>query len=123
MAAFQRAGSTAISRLIAKGRDLAHGGEARWKRGATVSQRNKEVRAWDENHPRPDPSEFVRAILPSLGSVPLQRMMEVTGLSLRYCSLIRRGLRVPHPRHWSKFAQLLNQSKHDSAVKLYMDPS
>jgi len=24
----------------------------------------------------------------------------VTGLSLRYVSLIRRGDRTPHPRHW-----------------------
>jgi hypothetical protein len=26
-------------------------------------------------------------------------MMQATGLSLRYCSLIRRGY-VPHPMHW-----------------------
>jgi len=61
------------------------------------------VREWDEKHAQPDPNEFVRAILPSLLGVPIQRMVEATGLSLRYCSLIRRGLRVPHPRHWSAF--------------------
>jgi hypothetical protein len=26
-----------------------------------------------------------------------------TGLSLRYVSLIRRGERTPHPRHWQAF--------------------
>jgi hypothetical protein len=27
-------------------------------------------------------------------------LMDATGLSQRYCWLIRRGERVPHPRHW-----------------------
>lgn len=36
-----------------------------------------------------------------LQGVPLSAMMRATGLSLRYCSLIRRGLAVPHPRHWA----------------------
>lgn len=107
VAAFQRAGSTAISRLIAKGRDPAHGGEARRKRGATIGQRNQEAQEWDGKHARPDPSEFARAILPGLRGVPIERMVEVTGLSLRYCSLIRRGLRVPHPRYWEALKSLV----------------
>lgn len=36
--------------------------------------------------------------------------MEATALSLRYCSLIRRGLQVPHPRHWGALAQLGHES-------------
>jgi hypothetical protein len=32
--------------------------------------------------------------------VPLARIVAFTGLSLRYASLIRRGEKVPHPKHW-----------------------
>jgi hypothetical protein len=33
--------------------------------------------------------------------------MQATGLSLRYCWLIRRGERIPHPRHWAVPASVL----------------
>jgi hypothetical protein len=38
-------------------------------------------------------------------SVPLSRLQHATGLSLRYVSLIRRGERTPHPRHWRRCAR------------------
>jgi hypothetical protein len=38
--------------------------------------------------------------------VPLSRLAKATGLSLRYCALIRRGERMPHPRHWEGFRAL-----------------
>ena len=52
---------------------------------------------WDREHPdRADPSEFACTILPGLQDVPLSALMKATGLSLRYCSLVRRGLRMRH---------------------------
>ena len=30
----------------------------------------------------------------------MRRLAKATGLSISYCALIRRGERVPHPRHW-----------------------
>jgi hypothetical protein len=50
-----------------------------------------------------DLSSFERHILPLIRQVPLRRLMEATGLSLRYVSQIRRGERSPHPKHWSAF--------------------
>jgi hypothetical protein len=47
-----------------------------------------------------DLSAFQRDILPLIQGVPLSRLQRATGLSLRYVSLIRRGERTPHPRHW-----------------------
>jgi hypothetical protein len=47
-----------------------------------------------------NPEVFRREILPLIQNVPLRRLSKGTGLSLRYVSLIRRGERVPHPRHW-----------------------
>jgi CRISPR-associated protein Cas1 len=45
-------------------------------------------------------------ILESIKDIPVRRLARETGLSLRYVSLIRRGLKIPHPRHWPLFAAL-----------------
>jgi hypothetical protein len=56
---------------------------------------------WDERYGKlTDLSAFRREILPLIENVPLSRLQRATGLSLRYLSLIRRGERTPHPRHW-----------------------
>jgi hypothetical protein len=48
-----------------------------------------------------DPAFFPREVLPLIQSVPISRLMGVTGLSEAYCYRIRRGEIVPHPRHWA----------------------
>ena len=59
---------------------------------------------WGEAHGKlVDLSAFRRDILPLNQNVPLSRLQRATGLSLRYASLIRRGERTPHPRHWAAF--------------------
>ncbi len=109
---FQKAGPAALRRLIAEGRDPSHGGRAGKRRGTSIAKRNRESAEWDRSHPgRPDPEQFRRDILPELEGVPLQKIRDATGLSLYYCSLIRRGLYVPNARHWDKFAQLVD-AKH-----------
>jgi len=47
-----------------------------------------------------DLSAFQRDILPVIQHLSLSRLQQAAGLSLRYVSLIRRGERTPHPRHW-----------------------
>ena len=69
-------------------------------------RRKREVREWDERYGKlTDLSAFSREILPRIQGVPLSRLVHATGLSLRYCSLIRRGEKVPHPRHWNALAR------------------
>ena len=51
-----------------------------------------------------DLSAFQREILPLIQEVPLSRLARATGLSLRYVSLVRRGEKTPHPRHWQNLA-------------------
>jgi CRISPR-associated endonuclease Cas1 len=103
------AGSSAIARLAAEGRDSAHGGEAARKRGRAIRQRLREAAEWNRAHlERPDPGQFKREILPRLRSVSVRRIKKITGLSIRYCSLIRRGLYVPHPRHWNILLTLVD---------------
>lgn len=56
-----------------------------------------------------DPGRFKEEILPKLREIPVEQIMKGTGLSLRYCSLIRRGLCVPHPRHWQRLLKVIER--------------
>lgn len=39
-------------------------------------------------------------MLPLIREVPVRRLAAMTGLSVGYCALVRRGLRTPHRRWW-----------------------
>lgn len=54
-----------------------------------------------------DPEVFRRKILPQLQGMTLGMMAKTTGLSEQYCSLIRRGLKMPHPRRWEALASVI----------------
>jgi hypothetical protein len=72
----------------------------------TDINRKRQAREWDETHGKlVDLSGFERDILPLIQEIPLSRLQRATGLSLRYVSLIRRGERTPHPRHWQAFVK------------------
>ena len=78
-----------------------HGATAAGRRAEANITRKRQAQDWDEQHGKlVDLSGFERDILPLIQDVLLSRLQKVTGLSLRYVSLIRRGDRTPHPRHW-----------------------
>jgi hypothetical protein len=77
---------------------LLHGGRAAELRGRKNAAHQAAVRDWVGE--RPAPSVFAREILPGLRRVPIGELVTATGLSEHYCSLIRLGKKVPHPRHW-----------------------
>ena len=94
-------GLSAIEKKKASGEDSTHGAKAAVRRAKTNIARKQQAREWDERHGKlVDLSAFRREILPLIQGVPLSRLQMATGLSLRYVSLIRRGERTPHPRHW-----------------------
>lgn len=66
--------------------------------------------AWEKEHVSEgesfDPEAFRRDILPLLQYIPFSEVMDATWLGLRYCSDIRRGLKVSHPMHWDSLASL-----------------
>jgi CRISPR-associated protein Cas1 len=102
--AFNGSGLSAIERKRAAGCDPTHGEAAAARRAETNITRKRQAREWDEEHGKlVDLSAFQRDILPRIQDVPLSRLQRATGLSLRYVSLIRRGERTPHPRHWHAF--------------------
>lgn len=96
-------GPQALQRMREEGRDPAHGGAPSQKRSATARMRRIAEIDWDRTHDLADPEEFTLGILPKLADCSLRELSKATGLSLRYCSLIRRGERVPHARHWAAF--------------------
>jgi hypothetical protein len=106
----------ALAQARADGRDPAHGGAAGRKRSRSITERNREVKEWDEAHERPDPEVFRREILPDLQGIPLKRLAEATGLSNPYCSMIRRGAYTPHPRHWGALRSLGSQANQPESV-------
>jgi hypothetical protein len=76
---------------------------------ASQSARLAADRVWEERHPepRPDPGVFERDILPRINGISLARLAEVTGLSLQHCGKVRRGLYVPHRRHWEALREIV----------------
>jgi hypothetical protein len=69
-------------------------------------RRHEEQLAWERANPAAaDPDRFRVEILPQIQQISIRRLAGATGLSLRYCALIRRGLRVPHARWWEPLQQ------------------
>jgi len=95
-----------LKQARAEGRDPAHGGDAAHRRGMKNRQRQLEARTWETTNNRPDPAVFTTTILPGLDSVSAGELARAIGLSRPYCSMIKRGAYVPHPKHWDAFARL-----------------
>lgn len=109
----QVAGPAAIARMRARGEDPTHGGRAGARRAAIAITRHREAREWRGGTPRrrADRERFENELLPLLRDVPLRAIVEATGLSKPQCSMIKRGLRVPHERHWESLRQLVETSE------------
>ena len=95
-----------LKELREGGNDPAHGGDAALKRGQSVGANNRRSQEWNRNNDRLDPDTFTRQILPLLQEVPLSVMADATGLSKGYCSFIKRGIKIPHERHWTALEEL-----------------
>ena len=107
VAGWSDAGQKALARLRLMGRDPAHGGYAGYKRGRRNAEHSRAAIGWKREHDGPDNDvDFRREIQPRLQNVPLREIAWVTGFSIGYCSLIRRGLRVPHLRHWEALKKI-----------------
>jgi hypothetical protein len=94
-----------LAQLRAEGFDPAHGGAAGKARAQKNSAHQLAAGRWTGS--MPDPAEFASEILPGLRAFTVGQLAVATGLSEAYCSRIRRGVMVPHPRHWSAFRSIL----------------
>jgi hypothetical protein len=43
----------------------------------------------------------------TLREPPGPHLLRATGLSRTYCGMIRRGVQIPHPRHWEALRALV----------------
>ena len=68
--------------------------------------------AWDvSTHPKWLTVEaYRRRIQPRLKGISTSRISTTLGVTWAYASNIRRGERLPHPRHWKKLAELIGVS-------------
>lgn len=107
--AMHRAAASSLAKMRDRGEDPAHGGAAARKRAATKAQHAHARKEWaelglDEAAER---ARFVEMVLPVLTGVSVARIASATGLSLRYASQVKKGLRVPHPVHFPRLEGLL----------------
>ena len=90
------------------GSDPAHGGRSGKLRGKRNSAKLLANSEWERNQTEEmHPAIFEKEIRPKLKTVSLLETMQATGLSRTYCGMIRRGVRVPHPRHWEALRALI----------------
>jgi hypothetical protein len=113
---FSKAGRAKMAELRAAGQDPSAGGRNAEVRAAKLKERWAAQRDWDEAGGEADLEVFRREILPQLQGVSLTRLAEVSGLSVQYCGLIRRGLKVPHPRHWQRFLVAFEERRNIEAA-------
>jgi hypothetical protein len=53
-----------------------------------------------------DEETYKREILPRLTNLTVKAIRLTLGVSQPYATLIKRGLKIPHPRHWMPLAEL-----------------
>jgi len=53
---------------------------------------------------------YVEQIMPRLGAVKVQDIRMALTVSVPYASKVRRGITLPHPRHWPKLAEMVGYS-------------
>lgn len=101
-----------LARLREQGRDPAHGGTAATKRGDSSREQNAASRRWEADNARPPESRWEQQIAPHLGRVTVAQIINATGLSSGYASMIKRGVKVPHPRHWDALLKVAGGDGH-----------
>ncbi len=74
----------------------------------TQKQHRKAKVAWEREHGREvfDPNVFRSEVLPGLQNIRTVDLARLTGLSVPYCALIKKGNRMPHPMQWKMLDQL-----------------
>lgn len=100
-----------LRELRESGDEVVRRPEVRKKIGTSNRARQRAIIEWEAIHGKDwDPEAFRQQILPGLQGVTVTHIATVSGLSVQYCSTIRRGRHVPHPMHWEALSRLLNQA-------------
>jgi hypothetical protein len=95
------------------GRIATHSASAEALRSATQAKQAEALRKWDPSDlPKwLDEDVYRRDILPCLSKFTVKAIRLTLGISHPYATLIRRGMSIPHPRHWLSLARLAGCDK------------
>jgi hypothetical protein len=95
------------------GRVSTHSAVAEARRGATQAKQFEALRNWNPDSQPKWLSEavFRSQIQPLLLRIEVPRIAKSIDVSLPYAASIRRGDRLPHPRHWKNLAHLIGLSQ------------
>jgi len=91
------------------GRIATHSAVAEARRSATQAKQAESLRKWNPSDLPNWLDEYFyrREIVPRLSSFTVKKIRLTIDVSYPYATLIRRGEKIPHPRHWLSLAQLL----------------
>jgi hypothetical protein len=97
--------------LAKVGQASAHEPPARKKCSETQRRHSAARRDWERSSESSISDEVYRTqVQPKLRNVTLSEIMQSLQVSIVYASHIRRGTRVPHPRHWQALCRLIEQT-------------
>jgi len=90
------------------GRIATHSAIAEGRRSATQVKQAEALRKWNPSDLPNwlDEDFYRREILPRLSGFTVKKIRLAIGISHPYATLIKRGLKMPHPRHWKTLADL-----------------
>ena len=95
------------------GRIATHSAIAEARRAATHAKQVESLRKWNASDLPEwlDEETYKREFVPSLGKFTTKAIRLMLDVSHPYATLIKRGLRIPHPRHWMSLAELTNYQR------------
>ena len=90
------------------GQIATHSAIAEARRAATQTKQAEALRNWNPSDlPKwLDEDFYRREILPRLSIFAVKKIRLAIDVSHPYATLIRRGVSIPHPRHWMPLAEL-----------------
>jgi CRISPR-associated protein Cas1 len=101
--------TNALTEGAKAGRILAHSAKAQHSRIATKRRHDAARQEWVQSGQTSISEEVYRAqIQPKLMGMTVSSIQTALQVSVVYASHIRRGRRVPHPRHWQTLAKLVD---------------
>jgi CRISPR-associated endonuclease Cas1 len=97
------------------GRIATHSPIAEARRAATHAKQVEALRRWNSSDlPKwLDEDFYRRQVLPRLAGFTVKRIRVAIDVSHPYATLIKRGLRIPHPRHWVVLARMAGIAAND----------
>ena len=95
------------------GRIATHSAIAEARRSATQAKQAQALRKWNPSDLPGwlDEDTYRRDILPLLSKFTVKSIRLTLRVSHPYATLIRRGMTIPHPRHWLPLADLAGYRK------------